>query len=82
MTKSNIRPLLEEIESKARSLLSSSPISELRRLKIESADDGLCLLGSLSTWHHKQLAQELVRRLSPAPIPIRNLTSVRSEYER
>lgn len=66
-----------EVENRARTILSSSSISELRSLRIEKVDGVLCLLGSLSSWYHKQLAQELLRRLKPEVcVPIRNLTEV------
>ncbi len=70
-------PISDEMESRARTVLSSCAILEIRRLKIEKIDGVLCLLGALPTWYHKQLAQEMVRRLRPeVPVPIRNLTHV------
>ncbi len=66
----------DAIENRARNLLNNSPIPELRRLQIEEVDGVLCLVGSLSTWYYKQLAQELLRRLTPGAVSIRNLTQV------
>lgn len=70
----------DAIENRARNILSNSPIPELRQLQIEEVDGVLCLLGSLSTWYNKQLAQELLRRLTPVtpgcPVLIRNMTQV------
>jgi len=65
-----------ETENQLRNVLNSCSVQELRRLKIEMMDGKLCLIGTLSTWYHKQLAQELLRRKSP--IPVLNLTSVES----
>jgi len=66
----------EELESSARSVLSLCPVRELRQLKIECGENVLCLLGSLPTWYHKQLAQETLRRVCGGKIAIRNLTQV------
>jgi hypothetical protein len=41
--------------------LASSPISELRDLQVEQHRDSLLLSGVVSSFYHKQLAQEVVR---------------------
>lgn len=64
-----------ETENQLRDALNSCSVQELRRLKIETKDGKLCLFGTLSTWYHKQLAQELLRR--KCPIPVLNLTNVK-----
>jgi len=46
---------------RARDALRRSKIGELRRLTIESLGDDIALHGLVSTYYHKQLAQELVR---------------------
>jgi hypothetical protein len=66
----------QELESSARSVLSLCPVPELRQLKVEREENALCLLGSLSTWYHKQLAQETLRRVCGNQVRIKNLTQV------
>lgn len=44
-----------------RSALAESPIQELRHLQVEPVQNGLLLSGTVSSYYHKQLAQELVR---------------------
>lgn len=45
----------------ARAALSRSNIYVLRKLSVERESDGLVLRGSVESFYHKQLAQELVR---------------------
>lgn len=51
------------IQSRAQVALSNSPISELRELRVEfdQAQDSLLISGVVSSFYHKQLAQEVVR---------------------
>lgn len=41
--------------------LAASPISELRELQVEQYDGALLISGVVSSFYHKQLAQEVVR---------------------
>ena len=55
-----------DVRSVARTALADSPISELRELQVEESDSGLVIGGLVidgvvSTFYHKQLAQEAVR---------------------
>lgn len=50
-----------DMQSVARTALANSPISELRDLQVEESDQGLVIGGVVSTFYHKQLAQEAVR---------------------
>jgi hypothetical protein len=50
--------------SRAQRALWSSPIHALRDVKVEQVDDTLILSGSVDTFYHKQLAQELVRNVA------------------
>jgi len=45
----------------ARSALSNSAISQLRRLEVEKEDERIVIRGRVSSFYHKQLAQELIR---------------------
>ena len=56
--------LAHEIEHRAQDALSRSPIHALRSLRVEQQGDSLVIQGRLSTFYHKQLAQELVRAVS------------------
>ncbi len=53
-----------EIQERAQSALADSPIFDLRNLRVEHVDDRLLIVGSVSSFYHKQLAQELVRAVS------------------
>jgi hypothetical protein len=52
---------VEELQPRAQAALASSPFYELRGLQVEWRDDALHLSGSVSSFYHKQLAQEVVR---------------------
>jgi hypothetical protein len=51
------------VQSPAIAALRQSPIPALRKLRIEETDTELVLLGSVSSYYHKQLAQETVMPL-------------------
>lgn len=53
------------VEPKAQQALADSPVAALRELRVESIDDGSLLIsGSVSSFYHKQLAQEVVRAVA------------------
>ncbi len=49
------------IQPRAQSALASSPIYELRDLRVEDRNGSLLISGVVSSFYHKQLAQEVVR---------------------
>jgi hypothetical protein len=49
------------ILDKAKSSLSRSRISEIRQLEIHEYQDRIVIRGRVSSFYHKQLAQELIR---------------------
>ena len=53
--------LINDVQPRAQSALASSPVFELRYLNVEQCDDTLLISGSVSSYYHKQLAQEVVR---------------------
>lgn len=55
--------------------LSQSPIPALRRLRVEVNEEEIVLLGSVTSYYHKQLAQETVMPLV-GPRLLRNRVSV------
>lgn len=52
---------LEEVQPRAQAALTNSPFYELRELVVEWRDDALLISGCVSSFYHKQLAQEVVR---------------------
>jgi len=50
-----------EILPRAQSALANSPIYELRDLQVEHRAGSLLISGAVSSFYHKQLAQEVVR---------------------
>ena len=46
-----------------KSALAASPIFDLHGLSVEQNGSGIILSGTVSSFYHKQLAQELVRNL-------------------
>ena len=50
-----------EAQRRAQSALTSSPVYPLRDLIVESHDDAITISGSVTSFYHKQLAQEAVR---------------------
>jgi len=53
----------KEIQPKAQMALAGSPICELRELRVEQQGCGLVISGVVSSYYHKQLAQEAVRTI-------------------
>jgi hypothetical protein len=52
--------LPSDAQPRAQAVLSTSPIVELRDLRVEQQDAVLTLVGKVSSFYHKQLAQEVV----------------------
>ena len=50
-----------DVQPRAQTALAGSPIYELRDLQVEQRDGILMISGSVSSFYHKQLAQEVVR---------------------
>jgi hypothetical protein len=71
---------VEELQPRAQAALVSSPFYELRGLQVEWRDDALLLSGSVSSFYHKQLAQEVVRSVCRDTTVI-NSISVEHEEE-
>jgi len=51
----------QDVQSRAQTALAKSPFYELREVQVEQRDQMLLLSGAVSTFYHKQLAQEVVR---------------------
>jgi hypothetical protein len=54
---------VHDVAPHVQTVLCSSPISELRDLRIEQRNGTIIILGRVSSFYHKQLAQEAVRAI-------------------
>jgi hypothetical protein len=70
--------VLQDVQTRAQAALCNSPFYELRELLVEPREDGLLLSGGVSSFYHKQLAQEVVRSVSTG-IKLVNTVQVNSE---
>lgn len=68
---------LSEVLPLAQSALSESPIFDLRDLTVEEGEEALVLRGRVSSYYHKQMAQEIVRAVSGREIDVINSIAVR-----
>ena len=55
---------LKDVGPQVQSALAASPVFDLHGLRVEDHADGLLLSGSVSSFYHKQLAQEVVRAVA------------------
>ena len=53
--------LIEDIQPRAQAALAASPVYELRELQVQPRETALLISGTVSSFYHKQLAQEVVR---------------------
>lgn len=53
-----------DLQTRAQTALSASPIFALRELCVDRDDDALFLTGQVDSFYHKQLAQEVVRSVA------------------
>ena len=53
--------VFDEVQPRAQAALANSPFYELRDLQVEQRDGTLCISGCVSSFYHKQIAQEVVR---------------------
>jgi hypothetical protein len=51
----------KDFQKRAQKALAASPFYALRELQVERDGDALLILGQVSSFYHKQLAQEVVR---------------------
>ena len=54
----------KDVQAKAQQALSECPVFALREVLIERDGDALVLVGQVSSFYHKQLAQEIVRQIT------------------
>ncbi len=56
--------LAKDVQPRAQRALTASPIYALRELRVEQTGDVLMISGLVSSFYHKQLAQEVVRAVA------------------
>jgi hypothetical protein len=71
--------LLADVASQARAVLGRSRIFDLRTLVVDERGDCLVLRGSVDSFYHKQLAQELVKA---AVEPVEVINEIQVDYQR
>lgn len=52
-----------DVTGRVRHLLATSPIADLRHLKVEQQGDQVFIQGRVKTFYAKQMAQETIRRV-------------------
>lgn len=55
----------DHVEDDVRDAFEQSPILGIRQLQVEECDGSILISGKLCSFYHKQLAQEVVRNISP-----------------
>jgi len=68
--------LASDVQPRAQSALAASPIYELRDLSVYQHNGNLLISGTVSSFYHKQLAQEVVRTVCES-IEIEVINSIR-----
>lgn len=71
--------LLADVASQARAVLGQSRIFDLRALVVAQEGECLVLRGSVDSFYHKQLAQELVKA---AVDPVEVINEIQVDYQR
>lgn len=66
-----------DVQPRAQTALANSPIFELRDLCVEDREGMLVLSGIVSSFYHKQLAQEAVRSVCSGCVEVVNSICVR-----
>ena len=69
--------LIDDLHARAQAALSNSPFFELHELQVEQRDGTLFISGNVSSFYHKQLAQEVVRSVCKG-IEVNNSIQVES----
>jgi hypothetical protein len=53
--------VMDDLHVRAKAALANSPFFELHELDVEQRDGALFISGNVTSFYHKQLAQEVVR---------------------
>jgi hypothetical protein len=73
-----VATVIDDVQPRAQAALANSPFYELRELKVEHRDGALLIDGCVSSFYHKQLAQEVIRSVCT---DIKVVNSIRVESE-
>jgi hypothetical protein len=68
-----------DVAALARTVLGRSKIFDIRSLHVEQADDSIVLRGSVDSFYHKQLAQEMIKTSLEG---IEVINEIRVDYRR
>jgi hypothetical protein len=71
----------KDVQPCAQQALTDSPVYALRELRVEQYGETLVIRGVVSSFYHKQLAQEAVR-VAAEGVEVVNLIQVRSSEQR
>jgi hypothetical protein len=63
----------QEVAEAATAMLANSSIRELRQLRVDRSANELQLIGRVSSFYHKQLAQETVRPIAAGMQVVNNV---------
>jgi len=70
--------LVDTLQPRAQTALGNSPVCELRDLRVDKREGALVISGAVSSFYHKQLAQEVVRAVcKDCQVELVNLIRVR-----
>jgi hypothetical protein len=72
--------LIDDLRSRAQTALTDSPFFELHEIQVDQRDGTLLISGNVSSFYHKQLAQEVVRTVCKG-IEVINSIEVKLEDE-
>ena len=64
----------KEIQPRAQDALTASPVVALRDLRVDSTDDALLIRGAVTSFYHKQLAQEAVRAVAEGIVVVNTVS--------
>ncbi len=70
---------VDQLQPRAQAALASSPFYELRELQVEWRDGALLLSGCVSSFYHKQIAQEVVRSVCRDTVVINSICVEREQ---
>jgi hypothetical protein len=73
--------VLDDVRPRAQAALANSPFYELRELLVEARDGALLISGRVTSFYHKQLAQEVVRSVCTGAAVVNSINVEASDEE-
>jgi hypothetical protein len=71
-----------DVQPRAQAALANSPFYELHELRVEAHEEALMISGSVTSFYHKQLAQEVVRSVCKEIAVINSIDVVSDEISK